>query len=157
MPLRLSWKATKKNKRNAPLISIHKLTPIQMPHVDLDDLKEGRKAFTKEEWLDIMLRSTGMEPDEFTYREKWLLITRMLPLVENNFNFCELGRVVLVSLISIKRFLQTVSWYPVDRQLLQICSITWAERLLDLSDCGTVLRLMKLRASISRIKMAFRL
>lgn len=82
----------KKNKKNAPLISIHKLTPIQMPHVDLDDLKEGRKAFTKEEWLDIMLRSTGMEPDEFTYREKWLLITRMLPLVENNFNFCELGQ-----------------------------------------------------------------
>lgn len=62
-----------------------------MPHVDLDDLKDGRKAFTKEEWLDILLRSTGMEPDEFTYREKWLLLTRMLPLVENNFNFCELG------------------------------------------------------------------
>lgn len=81
----------KKNKKNAPLISIHKLTPIQMPHVDLDDLKEGRKAFTKDEWLDILLRSTGMEPDEFTYREKWLLLTRMLPLVENNFNFCELG------------------------------------------------------------------
>lgn len=81
----------KKNKKNAPLISIHKLTPIQMPHVDLDDLKDGRKTFTKEEWLDILLRSTGMEPDEFTYREKWLLLTRMLPLVENNFNFCELG------------------------------------------------------------------
>ena len=81
----------KKNKKNAPLISIHKLTPIQMPHVDLDDLKEGRKAFTKDEWLDVMLRSTGMEPDELTYREKWLLLTRMLPLVENNFNFCELG------------------------------------------------------------------
>ena len=81
----------KKNKKNAPLISIHKLTPIQMPHVDLDDLKDGRKAFTKEEWLDILLRSTGMEPDEFTYRGKWLLLTRMLPLVENNFNFCELG------------------------------------------------------------------
>ncbi len=81
----------KKNKKNAPLISIYKLTPIQMPHVDLDDLKEGRKAFSKDEWLDILLRSTGMEPDEFTYREKWLLLTRMLPLVENNFNFCELG------------------------------------------------------------------
>ncbi|GLG90286.1 hypothetical protein Selli2_17130 [Sellimonas catena] len=62
-----------------------------MPHVDLDDLKDGRKAFTKDEWLDILLRSTGIEPDEFTYREKWLLLTRMLPLVENNFNFCELG------------------------------------------------------------------
>lgn len=81
----------KKNKKNALLISIHKLTPIQMPHVDLDDLKDGRKAFTKDEWLDILLRSTGIEPDEFTYREKWLLLTRMLPLVENNFNFCELG------------------------------------------------------------------
>lgn len=81
----------KKNKKNASLISIRKLTPVQMPHVDLDDLKEGRSAFTKEEWLDILLRSTGMEPDEFTYREKWLLLTRMLPLVENNFNFCELG------------------------------------------------------------------
>ncbi len=62
-----------------------------MPHVDIEELKEGRKAFTKDEWLDILLRSTGMEPDEFTYREKWLLLNRMLPLVENNFNFCELG------------------------------------------------------------------
>lgn len=62
-----------------------------MPHVDIDELKQGRKAFTKDEWLDILLRSIGMEPDEFTYREKWLLLTRMIPLVENNFNLCELG------------------------------------------------------------------
>ncbi len=79
-----------KQKEVSP-ISINRLTPIQMPHVDIEELKEGRKAFTKEEWLDILLRSTGMEPDEFTYREKWLLLNRMLPLVENNFNFCELG------------------------------------------------------------------
>ena len=62
-----------------------------MPHIDIDELKQGRKAFTKDEWLDILLRSIGMEPDEFTYREKWLLLTRMIPLVENNFNLCELG------------------------------------------------------------------
>lgn len=80
----------KKNKDYSP-ISIRKLTPIQMPHIDIDELKSGRAAFTKEEWLDIMLRSTGMEPDGFTYREKWLLLTRMIPLVENNFNLCELG------------------------------------------------------------------
>ena len=80
----------KKQKDMSP-ISIRKLTPIQMPHVDIDDLKRGRKAFTKEEWLDVMLRSIGMEPDELTYREKWLLLTRMIPLVENNFNLCELG------------------------------------------------------------------
>ena len=80
----------KKQKDISP-ISIRKLTPIQMPHVDIDELKQGRKAFTKDEWLDILLRSIGMEPDEFTYREKWLLLTRMIPLVENNFNLCELG------------------------------------------------------------------
>ena len=80
----------KKQKDILP-ISIHKLTPIQMPHIDIDELKQGRKAFTKDEWLDVLLRSIGMEPDEFTYREKWLLLTRMIPLVENNFNLCELG------------------------------------------------------------------
>lgn len=62
-----------------------------MPHVDLDELKQGRKRFTKDEWIDVLLRSIGMEPDTLSYREKWLLITRMLPLVENNFNLCELG------------------------------------------------------------------
>ena len=72
-------------------IQITKLTPIQLPHIDIEELKEGRKAFTKEEWIDVMLRSVGMEPDELSYREKWLLITRMIPLVENNFNLCELG------------------------------------------------------------------
>lgn len=80
----------KKQKGISP-ISIRKLTPIQMPHIDIEDLKRGRQAFTKEEWLDVMLRSIGMEPDELTYREKWLLLTRMIPLVENNFNLCELG------------------------------------------------------------------
>ena len=81
----------KKKKKDSPIITINRLNPIQMPSVDIDELKEGRKAFTKDEWLDVLLRSTGMEPDALTYREKWLLLTRMLPLVENNFNLCELG------------------------------------------------------------------
>lgn len=78
-------------EKNMSPIFIRKLTPIQMPHIDLGELKEGRKAFTKEEWMKILLRSIGMEADELTEREKWLLIARMLPLVENNFNLCELG------------------------------------------------------------------
>ena len=78
-------------ERNASPIHIRKLTPIQMPHVDIDELKEGRKSFTQEEWMDVLLRSIGMEPDTLQYREKWLLLGRMLPLVENNFNLCELG------------------------------------------------------------------
>lgn len=84
-------RSKQKKQREITPISIRKLTPIQMPHIDLDELKQGRKSFTKEEWLDILLRSIGMEPDEFTYREKWLLLTRMIPMVENNFNLCELG------------------------------------------------------------------
>ena len=77
--------------RNGMPISIRKLTPIQMPHVDIEELKQGRKAFTQDEWMDVLLRSIGMEPDTLTYREKWLLLIRMIPLIENNFNLCELG------------------------------------------------------------------
>ena len=77
--------------RNGTPISIRKLNPIQMPHVDIEELKQGRKAFTQDELMDVLLRSIGMEPDSLTYREKWLLLIRMIPLVENNFNLCELG------------------------------------------------------------------
>lgn len=81
----------KKKKKDAPVITINSLKPIQMPSVDINELKQGRKAFTKEEWIDVMLRSIGMEPDRLTEREKWLLLLRLVPLVENNFNLCELG------------------------------------------------------------------
>lgn len=84
-------RSKKSKQKDMSPISIRKLTPIQMPTVDMDQLKEGRKHFSKDEWLDVLLRSTGMEPTELTYREKWLLLTRMIPLVENNFNLCELG------------------------------------------------------------------
>lgn len=81
----------KKKKEIVSPINIVKLTPIQMPHVDINELKEGRKQFSKEEWMDVMLRSIGMEPDMLEEREKWLILIRMIPLVENNFNLCELG------------------------------------------------------------------
>ena len=78
------------NKKRPP-ISIRKLTPIQMPHIDITELKDGRSAFTKDEWITVMLRSTGIEPEKLSEREKWLLLARMIPLVENNYNLCELG------------------------------------------------------------------
>lgn len=87
----LNYEYIEEDKKNGTPIQIRKLNPIQMPHVDINELKQGRKAFTKEEWMDILLRSIGMEPDTLTEREKWLLLARMLPLVENNFNLCELG------------------------------------------------------------------
>lgn len=88
--VQLEYEYIEEDKKVTP-IRVRKLTPIQMPHIDIDEIKNGRKAFTKEEWMTILLRSTGMEADKFSYREKWLLLGRMLPLVENNFNLCELG------------------------------------------------------------------
>lgn len=88
--VQLEYEYVEEDKRRSPIL-IHKLTPIQMPHVDIEELKQGRKAFTQEEWIKILLRSIGMEPDKLNDRERWLLLARMLPLVENNFNLCELG------------------------------------------------------------------
>lgn len=70
---------------------IQKLTPVQMPGINMDELKMGRTVFTDEEWIDLLLRSIGMEPDSLNEREKWLHIARLIPLVENNYNLCELG------------------------------------------------------------------
>ena len=88
--VQLDYEFIEEEKKMSP-IHIRKLTPIQMPHIDLDEVKKGRSVFSKEEWITVLLRSTGMESDKFTERQKWLLLTRMLPLVENNFNCCELG------------------------------------------------------------------
>ena len=88
--VQLDYEFLEEDKRATP-IRVRKLTPIQMPHIELDEIKEARKEFSKDQWLSILLRSTGMEADKFTEREKWLLLARMIPLVENNFNLCELG------------------------------------------------------------------
>jgi ATP-dependent Lon protease len=78
------------DKNRCPFI-IRNLTPVQMPSLDMDEVKEGREHFTKEEWIDVILRSTGMEPDHFNERVKWLHLARLMPLIENNVNLCELG------------------------------------------------------------------
>ena len=77
--------------KNRNPVTIRKLTPVQMPEIDFEEFKQMRKNFTDEEWIDIILRSTGMEPDKFNERVKWLHLARLIPLVENNYNFCELG------------------------------------------------------------------
>ena len=62
-----------------------------MPNMDLEELFRGRRAFTEAQWIDVLLRSTGLEPTHFDERVKWHLLCRMVPLVENNYNVCELG------------------------------------------------------------------
>ncbi|WP_429683869.1 protease Lon-related BREX system protein BrxL [Bacillus mycoides] len=62
-----------------------------MPNMDLVDLLEQRKQFTKDEWIDILIRSTGMEPTQLDDKVKWHMLLRLVPLAENNYNLCELG------------------------------------------------------------------
>lgn len=77
--------------RNANPFNVINLQPIQMPNMDITEVFEGRKQFTKDEWIDALIRSTGMEPTQLDERVKWHLLLRLVPLVENNFNMCELG------------------------------------------------------------------
>lgn len=78
------------DKHRSPFM-IHKLTPIQMPSLDFEEVKAARAKFTDDEWIDVVLRSVGMEPVQFNKREKWLHLARLIPLVENNYNLVELG------------------------------------------------------------------
>lgn len=77
--------------RNTMPFSVSNLKPIQIPNMDINEVFEGRKNFTKEEWIDVLIRSTGMEPTQLEERVKWHLLLRLVPLVENNYNMCELG------------------------------------------------------------------
>ena len=77
--------------KNRNPVTIRKLTPVQMPEIDFEEFKQMRVNFTDEEWIDIVLRSTGMESSKFDERVKWLHLSRLIPLLENNYNFCELG------------------------------------------------------------------
>lgn len=67
------------------------LKPIQVANVDLDEYIELRSQFDSEEWLDLLMHSVGLNPDYFSRRDKFIQLSRLIPHVENNFNFIELG------------------------------------------------------------------
>lgn len=70
---------------------INSLTPIQLPNLDLQEIMTGRKYLTKDEWIDVLIRSIGLEPTQLPNNVKWHMLERLVPLVENNYNLCELG------------------------------------------------------------------
>lgn len=70
---------------------VEMLNPIQMPNMDIGELIQGRKHFNTNEWIDILIRSIGMEPTQLENKVKWHMLLRMVPLCENNYNMCELG------------------------------------------------------------------
>lgn len=71
--------------------SARQIKPIQMPNMDMEDLRSARSHFTSKQWIDVLMRSSGMEPANLEQRVKWHLLARMIPFVENNYNVCELG------------------------------------------------------------------
>ncbi|EPB8256094.1 protease Lon-related BREX system protein BrxL [Clostridium perfringens] len=77
--------------KNASPFNISNLKPIQMPNMDIEEIFDGRKNFSKDEWIDLIIRSTGMEPTNLEENVKWHMLLRLVPLVENNYNLCELG------------------------------------------------------------------
>jgi len=86
----LSYQFDELNIGDSPF-KLNKLTPIQIASLDMEDVFQARKAFTQKQWISFLLRSTGMEPEAFDNEATWHLLTRMAPLVENNYNLCELG------------------------------------------------------------------
>lgn len=88
--LQLSYQFEEGNKKNSPF-KIDSLKPIQLPNVDIEDVKANRCYFTKEEWMALLLRSVGMESENFEPKIQWHLLERLVPLIENNYNYCELG------------------------------------------------------------------
>ncbi|HLR51546.1 MAG TPA: protease Lon-related BREX system protein BrxL, partial [Candidatus Avamphibacillus sp.] len=78
-------------ERNHSPFTVNTLQPIQMPNMDMKEIFTGREQFTKNEWIDVLMRSIGMEPTQLEERVKWHFLLRLIPLVENNFNLCELG------------------------------------------------------------------
>lgn len=83
---------SKDGTKGTPFI-IQDIKPIQLSTFDNSKLIDKRKEFSKEEWLNVLLRSCGYEPESegVTERVKMLLLSRLLPMVESNFNFVELG------------------------------------------------------------------
>lgn len=71
--------------------AIDTLKPIQVSHVDLDAYQEARKAFTTDEWIDVLIQSMGFNPEMLGRRQKLLQLVRLVPFCERNYNYIELG------------------------------------------------------------------
>lgn len=84
-------KIKKKRSRYDSPFEIASLKPIQMPNLDLEEIKDARVNFTKDEWITLLLRSAGYEPDELTEKEKLHYLLRFVPFIQKNYNLVELG------------------------------------------------------------------
>ncbi len=123
-------------QKGSPFI-VEDVKPIQMPAWTWTICFNGRDEFTEEQWIDVLLRSCGYEPTQFEERVKWHILCRMIPLIENNYNVCELGprgtgKSHIYKEISPNSILISGGQPP-----LPICSTTWPAIKLAWSAFGT--------------------
>jgi ATP-dependent Lon protease len=86
----IEFRVNDDGKKGSPF-HIVEFRPIQLARFDMEEFVEGRKALSREEWIDLVLRSQGLEPARMDTRLKLLFLTRFIPFVEKNYNFIELG------------------------------------------------------------------
>ena len=72
-------------------VIIGKFSPMQVSADEIDDFIAKRAEFTRDEWLDLLINSIGLNPDKFDFRQKLLILLRVIPHCETNYNLIELG------------------------------------------------------------------
>lgn len=143
--------------RNTNPFSVSALQPIQLPNMDINEVFEGRKHFSKDEWIDVLIRSTGMEPTQLDKRVKWHLLLRLVPLVENNYNMCELGPRGTGKSHVYKELSPNSILVSGGQTTVANLFTTCLQERLGLSECGIVLLLTKWPGFVLKIKTAFKL
>lgn len=87
----LEYRGDEDDERDSHPFYVTDLKPIQLAGFTLEEYTAGRSQFTTEQWADLLLRSIGMEPEGMTWRLKLLLLTRLIPMIERNYNLIEMG------------------------------------------------------------------
>jgi ATP-dependent Lon protease len=80
-----------REERDASPWIVEQIKPIQVSNIDMDEYKAVSATFGKEEWIDLLMQTIGLNPAEYSFRSKLIQLTRLIPYVENNYNLIELG------------------------------------------------------------------
>jgi ATP-dependent Lon protease len=89
--MEIEYDATYEIKSRKYPFCVREFTPLQYSRLNLEDFIEKRHCFSDAEWLDLLIQSIGFNPERFDYRTKLLLLLRLVPFVEANYNLIELG------------------------------------------------------------------
>ena len=105
---------------------VRSFTPLQYTRLDVDDFIAKRPLFSDEEWLDLLIQSIGFNPTKFDHRVRLLMLLRLVPFVESNYNLIELGPRETGKTYTFRNTSNRGLWCPAARPRLQPSSTTKA-------------------------------